>query len=395
MSVRYAKTSLFVVSVLLLFVGCNKNNSQNEAADEVIPEEIIQLLDECPTANYSTITAFGFHYKDDSPLDKLFSAMCNQAIFLTKDIPYGDQIGLAYVNGYGIPESKTKDYTIARIGTWKDGIECTCQEPLYGTDCSGFIAHVMKAAGIKGLFEMTAHQQVKYFKNLTELNTNLYKGKVMVEEIKNVGVADVKNGDIIYKTNGSKVTHIGILFKTTNGKIIMFQSSGSPSYSCDENRHEAGRGPIQKELSATNLNKYFGTGSGKAHVLRIIPDSYITIGNITSHNLFVSAATGSYDGFTIICVEITSTSQPYLQIHIEGQKRGNSFLGKYLVNDNFDDEFCQILYSNSSDEYSGECNMGSFNISETSNGYKVFGECMGGGTSISFYYEGAITLIQN
>lgn len=393
MSVRYAKTILFIVSLLLLFVRCNKNNSQDEAADELIPEEIIQMLDDCPTTNYSDITAFGFHYKDNSPLDRLFSAMCNQAIFLTKDIPYSDQIGLAYVNGYGIPESKTKDYTIARIGTWKEGIECACQEPLYGTDCSGFIAHVMRAAEIKGLFEMTAHQQVKCFKNLTELNSSLYKGKVMVEEIKNVGVADVKNGDIIYKTNGSKVTHIGILFKTTNGKIIMFQSSGSPSYSCDENRHEAGRGPIQKELSATNLNKYFGAGSGKAHVLRIIPDSYITVGNTTSHNLMVSAITGTSDGFTTISVEITSTRQPYLQIQIVGQKRGNSFIGKYLVNDNYDDEFCQIGYANSSDEYSGECNMGSFSISETNNGYKIFGEGVGGGTSISFYYEGSITLI--
>lgn len=395
MSVRYAKTSLLVVSVLLLFVGCNKNNSQNEAADELIPEEIIQLLDDCPTTNYSDITAFGFHYKDNSPLDKLFSAMCNQAIFLTKDIPYGDQIGLAYVNGYGIPESKTKDYTIARIGTWKDGIECTCQEPLYGTDCSGFIAHVMNAVGIKGLFEMTAHQQVKYFKNLTELNTSQYKGNIKVEEIKNVGVADVKNGDIIYKANGNKVTHIGILFKTTNGKLIMFQSSGSPSYSCDENRHEAGRGPIQKELSATNLNKYFGAGSGKAHVLRIIPDSYITIGNITSHDLMVSAITGTSDGLTTICVEITSTRQPYLQIQLVGQKRGNSFIGKYLVNDNYGDEFGQIWYANSSDEYSGECHSGSFNITKTNSGYRVFGEGKDGGTSISFYYEGSITMIQN
>ena len=280
--------SLLIVSAMLFFVGCKKNNSENETnetpeeivdvfmLDELIPEEILQLLDNCPSVNYQDPSVFGFNGKSDNPLDNLFAAMCEKAMFLTNDsLSYDDeQYGLAYVNGYGIPNSYTKDYSIARIGTWVDGIDCTCQEPLYGTDCSGFIAHVMNTVGINGLFEMRARDQVDYFKNLTRLRTPPYTGLVKVEEFENVNVENIKNGDIIYKINsGNRASHIGIFFKTTTGELIMFQSAGDPSYSCQQNRHENGRGPIQKEINQDNLNRYFNANSGRARLLRITADT--------------------------------------------------------------------------------------------------------------------------
>lgn len=376
---------------MLLFLGCKKDNLQDETLDSQMSEELIQLIDDCPTTNYKDIRAFGFQYKEFNLLDNLFSVMCNQALFLTDDISYGEQKGLAYVWGYGIPQSLDKDYRIPRIGSTVDGKECKCQEPLYGLDCSGFIAHVMNAAGIKGLSQMTANQQVKHLKSLTELSTTHYKGKIKVEEIKNVSTSTIRNGDIIYRTNSkNKVNHIGIFFKTLNGKTIMFQSSGSPDYSCQENRHENGRGPIQKELSNENLNKYFKANSGKAHVLRIIPDSFLTLGNVTSHNLFVSATTGTSDGYTTTVVEIMSIQQPHMAVSIVAKKKGTSMIGTYSVSNDYDNDFCQIWYNN--DEYSGECSIGSFRISEINDGYEIVGEGMGAGNTVSFYYQGPITI---
>ncbi len=349
MRYKHFKSTLLIVSVLLLFAGCKKSDSESgeegEIHDEIIPEEIIQLLDDCPTTHYTDIRAFGFHYKDDSSLDRLFSAMCNQAIFLTKDLPYGDQKGLAYVYGYGTPESTEKDYRIPRIGSTVCGEECKCQDSLYGLDCSGFIAHVMNAAGIKKLSVKTANEQVNYFKNLKKLNTSLFKGEIKVKEIKDVSAANIQNGDIIYKTNAeNKATHIGIFFKTTNGKIIMFQSSGSPKYSCEENRHENGRGPIQKELSETNLNKYFSTGSGNARLLRITPMYFFTDTPFDNTKWSVPVTFQSITTGTLRVAEWHSSSGGYYTYHTESYSDSNN------GNDNMSPVFRNntLVYTNNS-----------------------------------------------
>ena len=159
--------SLLMVSAMLFFAGCKKNNSENETneinetpeetLDELIPEEILQLLDSCPSVNYQDPSVFGFNGKSDNPLDNLFAAMCSKAMELTNpNTIYGEgdkeQKGLAYVNGQGkyfdaisgkYKTSYEKDYTIPRIGT-----NSVCDSALYGIDCSGFIAHVMDAAGV-------------------------------------------------------------------------------------------------------------------------------------------------------------------------------------------------------------------------------------------------------
>lgn len=286
--------SLLMVSAMLFFVGCKKNNSENETNNETnetpeetfveqIPEEILQLLDNCPSVNYQDPSVFGFNGKSDNPLDNLFAAMCSKAMELTDNEPYGEgdnkQIGLAYVYGRGLPESYEKDYRIRRRGT-----ASVCTDSLYGIDCSGFIAHVMNAAevgeinvaGRNVLVEMKAHEQVSYFKNLKRLRTSQYTGLVKVEEFENVSVTDIKNGDIIYKIKAignDTATHIGIFLKTTTGKLIMFQSSGDPSYTCQQNRHESEHGPIQKEINQDNLNSYFYANSGRARLLRITADT--------------------------------------------------------------------------------------------------------------------------
>lgn len=309
--------SLLLASIMLLFIGCKKNNPENETPngpsneifDEIsgdrIPEEVLQLLDNCPSVNYQDPSVFGFNGKSDNPLDNLFDAMCRKAMELTNgNTIYGEgdkeQKGLAYVYGPGYYYKEPgkdsiisweKDYTIPRFG-----INSVCREPLYGIDCSGFIAHVMNAAGVgkinpagrNELVEMQAWQQVNYFKELNHrtLKSNHYTGLVKVEEIKYENVEDlanrIKNGDIIYrldrKANGEIPGHIGIFLKNIyNGKLIMFQSSGNPDSSCTYNRHEHNHGPIQKEMTVdsavTFLKKYFNAHNGKAGLLRITIDS--------------------------------------------------------------------------------------------------------------------------
>jgi hypothetical protein len=63
--------SLLLTSIMLFFVGCKKNNSENETPDEpsnetldeLIPEEILQILDNCPVTNYQDPSVFGFNGK--------------------------------------------------------------------------------------------------------------------------------------------------------------------------------------------------------------------------------------------------------------------------------------------------------------------------------------------
>lgn len=288
--------SLLMVSAMLFFVGCKKNNSENETPgetvdeqiiDELIPEELLQLLDNCPIVNYQDPRVFGFNGKSDNPLDNLFDAMCKVAMHLTDgttEYPAGEnpdkeprQKGLAYVYGWGNPADKPdhysedKDYRIRRRG-----YNSECDKYLHGIDCAGFIAHVMDSVGIhvisgKSLFKMKAWEQVKYFKELNHrtLKSNHYTGLVRVEEIENVSVANIINGDIIIN-NKNKASHIGIIFKKPGvDSLFMFQSAGDPSYSCERNK----RGPVQRRLSQPNLEDYFTISSGNARLLRITIDS--------------------------------------------------------------------------------------------------------------------------
>ena len=298
--------SLLLASIMLFFVGCKKNNTENETPDEpsnetpeetldeLIPEEILQLLDNCPVTNYQDPSVFGFNGKSDNPLDNLFAAMCSKAMELTNgNTIYGEgdneQKGLAYVNGQGkyldtisgkYKISYEKDYTIPRIGT-----NSVCDTALYGIDCSGFIAHVMNAAGVgeinvagrNVLVEMTARQQVDYFKNkLKRLRTSHYTGIVKVEEFESIETANIKNGDIIYYLGTNNDDHIGMFLKNRiDGKPIMFQSAGSRNNQCYENKrtHTPPRGPIQLEMSPGRLEAYFHIGSGHAGLLRITADT--------------------------------------------------------------------------------------------------------------------------
>jgi uncharacterized protein (TIGR02145 family) len=298
--------SLLMVSAMLFFVGCKKNNSENETnetpgetvdefmLDELIPEEILQLLDSCPSVNYQDPTVFGFNGKSDNPLDNLFAAMCSKAMELTNpNTIYGEgdkeQRGLAYVNGCGYyykePGSDPiisweKDYTIARIGT-----NSVCDTALFGIDCSGFIAHVMDAAGVgeinvagrNVLVEMTARQQVDYLKNIKRLRSSHYTGLVKVEVFNNIREEDIKNGDIIYYIGSNNDDHIGMFLKLNQNdkKPIMFQSAGSRKNQCYENKrtHTPPRGPIQLKISQKRLEDYFHISSGTAGLLRITADT--------------------------------------------------------------------------------------------------------------------------
>ena len=302
--------SLLMVSAMLFFAGCKKNNSENETNEinetpeetfvEQIPEEILQLLDNCPSVNYQDPSVFGYNGKSKKPLDNLFGAMCNVAMRLTNDTKYEagndpdkeepEQNGLAYVYGYGHLDDKNDSNHYSEIKDYRKrrrGYNSKCDDKyLHGIDCAGFIAHVMDSVGIKGkkksLFQMKAWEQVEYFKSLKRLKTSQYTGLVKVEEFENISVSDIKNGDILYRIqakDNDTATHIGIVFKRpedADWELTMFQSSGDPKNDCEHNLHENDHGPIQKKLNNKNLNKYFEVvngHSGYARVLRITADT--------------------------------------------------------------------------------------------------------------------------
>ena len=305
--------SLLLASIMLFFVGCKKNNPENETNEtseetnvELIPEEILQLLDNCPSVNYQDPSVFGFNGKSDNPLDNLFNAMCQVAMHLTNNTEYiagvdpvkePRQRGLAYVYGYGFDKNDTVHYSdIKDYRKRRRGWEYKFEQYLHGIDCSGFIAHVMDSVGIKGkkksLFQMKAWEQVEFFKNLTELNTNLYSGKVKVKEYKNVSVKDIKNGDILYKITtigNDTATHIGIVFKRPEDadlELTMFQSSGR-THPKDSlfNLHENDHGPIQKKLNVPNLNKYFEIDHGQKGFARLLRITTVVDTNWVDLNL--------------------------------------------------------------------------------------------------------------
>ena len=139
---------------------------------------------------------------------------------------------------------------------------------------------------------MKAWEQVDFFKNLTELNTNLYSGKVKVKEYKNVSVKDIKNGDILYKIttiDNDTATHIGIVFKRPEDadlELTMFQSSGR-THPKDSlfNLHENDHGPIQKKLDVPNLNKYFEVDHGQKGYARLLRITTVVDTNWVDLNL--------------------------------------------------------------------------------------------------------------
>lgn len=130
------------------------------------------------------------------------------------------QDGLAYVWG-------GKDHTIRRAGVLSE--DGTCRERLYGLDCSGMLYQMFNHAGVK-FIEGNANMQrepARIQRAITEALPDF--DKIMVEDLGKIAPENFETGDIIYweRADGT-ANHIGMVLKTEDGSLAVYQSNGAP-----------------------------------------------------------------------------------------------------------------------------------------------------------------------
>lgn len=196
--------------------------------------------------------------------------------------------GLAYVFG-----SKKFDNPSKYPGA-------TCQQLLYGLDCSGMI----KQMGWASSFDLILDGTVNYvnistwnnaFKNSTD-----YQGLEM-NDLGTLPATQLQAGDMIVASE----VHIGMVF--SNGiDLKIFNSLGSPSYTCIKNSDDK-HGPVITNNVQVWLNQVFGNGY---HVLRtksIGTDINNTIWDVT---IFFNATTSWHADVTFNANGTTKYDEP-------------------------------------------------------------------------------------
>jgi len=159
--------------------------------------------------------------------------------------------GLAYVFG-----SKSTDEILIHP-------ESECSAGLYGLDCSGMIK-VMAAES----FLYLSGEGTVHFANVSEWNnafnrSELYKGLKM-NNLGQINVSDFQAGDIIVKAG----KHIGMVFDNGKGILKIYNSLGSPKYTCSKNS-DFKHGPLITNNISNWITDVFNTGY---NVLRIFYD---------------------------------------------------------------------------------------------------------------------------
>lgn len=134
----------------------------------------------------------------------------------------------------------------------------TCQELLYGLDCSGMIKQMGLASNFNLLLDGTINYVNKSTWNTAFKNSQDYQGLEM-EDLLDLPSTQLEAGDIIV---GSEV-HIGMVFN--NGiNLAIFNSLGLPTYPCSKNS-DINHGPVITKNIPESLVKSFGSDY---HVLR-------------------------------------------------------------------------------------------------------------------------------
>jgi hypothetical protein len=155
--------------------------------------------------------------------------------------------------------------------------ESSCSDELYALDCSGFLHHVLGAAGIKIVQGAAANQTADHIQAAIRQIPNYEK--IEVKDEGKVAYDKLESGDIIYYSKGGIRKHIGIVLKTYPGKLMIYQSNGTgakSTYNSDgsvkskgcEFNTQSWRGPRLVELTEPmNWGAYDDYG-----VIRIVTD---------------------------------------------------------------------------------------------------------------------------
>lgn len=244
----------FIVILFFLNNGCKEPENKTESVDQLTKTEIkvidaagidsistfkdalfpdgssISEWDSLNDAGYVLFPKVEKHSILSSSEKKklLLDRMYKAGFFLSNDrnFSYPTQPnGLAYVLG-----SKKINNPSKFAGN-------TCQEPLYGLDCSGMIYQMAIGSSLKLVEGGTAN-----YVNLSAWNTAFqnspdYQGLEMTD-LKALAVSKMEAGDIIVAYQ----KHIGLVFD--NGGVLgIFNSLGSGENTCSENKISS-RGPV-------------------------------------------------------------------------------------------------------------------------------------------------------
>jgi hypothetical protein len=194
----------------------------------------------------------------------LIAGLAREALYLSdrKNFIFGDsgngrpaQIGLAYSWGSKLIDARKKP----------PGKGDTCSYQVYGLDCSGFIYQLFLRNKIKFPIGPAALQcQVTTLKNAL-LPYFGSADKFQVTDLSNLGVSQMRTGDIIYfRNNNNDIVHIGLCLNNAQGQLSFYESSGSPNF-CVLNID------VRKGVRGVILDKRIGSEGRKYSIVRITP----------------------------------------------------------------------------------------------------------------------------
>jgi cell wall-associated NlpC family hydrolase len=188
------------------------------------------------------------------------------------------QNGLAYV--YGSKNFTTRKNALA----WG-----SCPENLYGLDCSGYLYHMFKGAGIDFPVGSAIHQK----NTNTLLSAFSHYPSTSNFVVQNLGRINEQNlwvGDIIYwsRLDGITASHIGFITRDNNNNAYVFQSNGSHSNNCSAN-YGSQRGPRAIDL----YNGYWFSSDSDWEIIRITPESSPGCANFDIDYIWDAGAAGN------------------------------------------------------------------------------------------------------
>ncbi len=148
-----------------------------------------------------------------------------------------------------------KDYNVREA---PPGAGTICKEQIHGLDCSGFIYQLFLSAGVTiPVGTADTQRQPKVLEDAIKKSIPSLK-KVKVEDLGQLSIDKIENGDIIYWSDGNSVFHIGMVLKKNTGDLAVFMSAGTKGVNqteCDNNLSPS-HGPIAVQLTNTY---WFGT----------------------------------------------------------------------------------------------------------------------------------------
>jgi len=260
-----------VIYILRVLAGIT--DTESEISFEALSDEEARILDTTEEANYglndivlpngeSLGSFLAKITRDQNPKMTLIAKMLEKAVELTdrtkrhpeEGANMPEQWGLGY--SYGSRDYANRDVPPYRNPPNADG--STCTEKIFGLDCSGFVFQALFNAGldVRGSDKkvwVDRERDISVLNQKLKAKDSVYSDLTAKDMKQQDGTpippSQFQAGDIIYwlkdkynKTTGKYVPtgfHIGIILKSRDGGLAVFQSGGKIGdsiYQCKKNR---------------------------------------------------------------------------------------------------------------------------------------------------------------